>query len=212
MLQFESETSNAPDARPNAVDVYLNLPYDPDFAELLLVYIAGVVVHGLRPRAALEITGGERRLDRIIDLIRRCRYSVHDLTPPSGGLRLNMAFELALAVGHQRYRQDAHTWYVFETRRGRIERTLSDLNGSDIFIHHGRPAHLFSELNNAFVRLNRQPGVTEMRLLLADLKDALPAILKRSGSKTPFTARVFADLRVLAAKLSGIAAEETPGV
>lgn len=51
-----------------------------------------------------------------------------------------------------------------------------------------------------------------MRLLLADLKDALPAILKRSGSKTPFTARVFADLRVLAAKLSGIAAEEATGL
>jgi hypothetical protein len=149
MAQAESEISNAPDDWPNAVDVYLNLPYDADFAELLLVYIAGVVVHGLRPRAALEITGGERRLDRIIDLIRRCRYSVHDLTPPSGGLRLNMAFELALAVGHQRYHPAAHTWYVFETRRGRIERTLSDLNGSDIFIHYGRPAHLFSELNNA---------------------------------------------------------------
>ena len=211
MARAESEVSKASYGLPKAVDVYLNLPYDPDFGELFRVYIAGLAVHGLRPRTALEITGGERRLDRIIDLVRRCRYSVHDLTPPSGAPRLNMAFELALAIGHQRTHPDEHTWCVFETRRGRIERTLSDLNGSDIFIHQGKPARLFSELNNAFVFSLRQPSMTEMRRLLARLKEGLPAILKRSGSRTPFTARVFADLRVLAAKLSGIAAEETPG-
>jgi hypothetical protein len=210
MALGESEESSALDGSPGAVDVYLNLPCEPDFSELLLAYIAGLAVRGLRPRTALEITGGERRLDRIVDLVRQCNYSVHDLTPPFGGPRLNMAFELALAVGYQRTHPDSHTWFVFETRRGRIERTLSDLNGSDIFIHQGKPARLFSELNNAFVRSKRQPSMSEMRRMLADMKDALPAILQRSGSKTPFTARVFADLRVLAAKLSGIAAEE-PG-
>jgi hypothetical protein len=46
---------------------------------LFLAYIAGLATLGLSPRTTLEIPGGERRLDRILDLIRRCPFSVHDL-------------------------------------------------------------------------------------------------------------------------------------
>jgi hypothetical protein len=34
----------------------------------------------MTPRATLEIPGGARRLDRIIELIGNCRYSFHDLS------------------------------------------------------------------------------------------------------------------------------------
>jgi hypothetical protein len=170
---------------------------------LLLAYMAGLTTHGLRPRAALEITGGERRLNRIIELVRRCRYSVHELTPPVGGLRLNMGFELGLAVSHYELNPSAHTFFVFETRRGRLARTLSDLNGTDIHIHGGKRARLFGELANAFVRSKRQPSVAEMERVFAGLKELQPAILQSAGARTPFTARVFDDLRLVAAKLSG---------
>ena len=66
--------------------------------------MAGLSALGLFPRATLEIPGGERRLDRIFDLIQTCASSLHDLsrveldqkrpiTP-----RFNMPFELGLAV------------------------------------------------------------------------------------------------------------------
>jgi hypothetical protein len=53
----------------------------------------------------VEIPGGARRLDRILRLIRSCRYSFHDLSrveldrnpPPTP--RFNMPFELGLAIG-----------------------------------------------------------------------------------------------------------------
>lgn len=83
---------------------FLNIPYDRDFEDLYLAYIAGVAAFGLSPRAALEFPGGARRLDRILDVIRECEYSFHDLsrvevdaTPPATP-RFNMPFELGLTV------------------------------------------------------------------------------------------------------------------
>lgn len=93
---------------PNRAFLFLNIPYDREFESLFLAYIAAVCGFGLVPRATLEIPGGERRLDRIFDLIRECRYSFHDLSrveldtkaPPTP--RFNMPFELGLVVAWKR--------------------------------------------------------------------------------------------------------------
>jgi hypothetical protein len=80
--------------------VFLNVPYDAAFENLFLAYIAAISAFGFAPRATLELPFGERRLDRIIKLIQRSEYSIHDLsrvqhdnqaprTP-----RFNMPFEL----------------------------------------------------------------------------------------------------------------------
>jgi hypothetical protein len=61
-------------------DVFLNIPYDARFENLLLAYIAGISAFGFAPRATLEIPFGQRRLDRILSLIRQSRYSIHDLS------------------------------------------------------------------------------------------------------------------------------------
>ena len=62
------------------VSAFLNIPYDDAFQSLYLAYVAGITSFGLVPRATLEIPGGARRLDRIFDLIKSCRYSFHDLS------------------------------------------------------------------------------------------------------------------------------------
>jgi hypothetical protein len=88
--------------------VFLNLPYDPKFANLFLAYICAIHAFGMDPRVTLEIPGGARRLDRIFELIQSCDFSVHDLsrvqldrakprTP-----RFNMPFELGLAVAWEK--------------------------------------------------------------------------------------------------------------
>jgi hypothetical protein len=51
------------------VAVFLNIPYDSRFENLLLAYIAGIGAFGFAPRATLEIPFSQRRLDRIISLI-----------------------------------------------------------------------------------------------------------------------------------------------
>ena len=188
--------------------MFLNVPYDRDFGDLFLAYIAGLTVLGLFPRATLDISGGERRLDHIFELIQRCRYSVHDLSRvevdarPPATPRFNMPFELGLAVAWQKVEPQRHTWFVFEAKQRRIEKSLSDLGGTDVYVHHGRPAGLFSELSNAFVRPQRQPSVDEMKLVYVGLREGMPRLMRNTGGKSIFKARVFSELRVLARALS----------
>ena len=59
---------------------FLNVPYDATYEDLFLAWIAGLSGFGLIPHATLEIPGSERRLARIVNLLRRCRYSFHDLS------------------------------------------------------------------------------------------------------------------------------------
>ena len=160
------------------------------------------------PRATLEIAGGERRLDRTFELIQRCRYSLHDLSRVEvdsnlvATPRFNMPFELGLAVAWQRAQPKKHTWFVFEAKPHRIEKSLSDLSGTDVYIHHGRPSGVFSELTNAFVRTQRQPSVGHMKLVFNGLREGLPKLMRNAGTKSTFRARVFDDVRVLARALS----------
>jgi hypothetical protein len=183
--------------------VFLNIPYDATFERLFLAYIAGVSAFGFTPRATLEIPFGERRLDRILSLIRQSRYSIHDLsrvqldrkaprTP-----RFNMPFELGLTVALERSVHPNHSWIVCETVAHRIKKSLSDLDGTDAYIHGGTVGGVFRELGNAFVGSSRQPTVAAMSTIYRRLRLQLPYVLKRAGAKNAFNARVFKELSVL---------------
>ncbi len=191
-----------------AANVFLNIPYDDSVVDLFLAYIAGLTTLGLFPRAAMEIPGGERRLDRIIELIEECPYSIHELSPVADRHtrprppRLNMAFELGLTVALDRAKPGKHTWFLFADRRLPFDQSLSDLEGTDPHFHGGRTSGIFRELGNAFVRSERHSSVQDMRRVFGGLVQGLPKLKRRAGSRTAFTARVFSDLRVLAGALT----------
>jgi hypothetical protein len=189
--------------------VFLNIPYDARFENLLLAYIAGICAFGFTPRATLEIPFGQRRLDRILSLIRQSRYSIHDLSrvqldrnaPPTP--RFNMPFELGLTVALERSELPEHSWIVCETVPHRIKKSLSDLDGTDAYIHGGTVAGVFRELGNAFVGSSRQPSVTEMSQIYRLLRVHFRSVLKKAGAKDPFNARVFKELCVRASNAAG---------
>jgi hypothetical protein len=181
--------------------VFLNIPYDPQFSDLCLAYIAGTACFGLAARATLEIPGGARRLDRIVELIGGCKFSIHDLSRVQLDLnqprtpRFNMPFELGLTVAWQRLRNREHTWFVFETRQFRVSKSLSDLSGTDIYIHGGTIHGVFRQLCNAFVNEKRQPSVAEMMSVYRYIKSELATILKASRATSVFDgARPFRDI------------------
>jgi hypothetical protein len=186
-------------------EVFLNIPYDKKFERLFLAYIAGISAFGMVPRATLEIPDSSRRLDKILKLIGNCRYSVHDLSrveldrrKPSTP-RFNMPFELGLAVASQKHRGKAEAdWYVFESTNYRLEKSLSDLNGTDPKIHDGRVEGVLGELCHVFRRKGRQPSVQQMRKIYREIRKAQPVILKKAGAATPYKARVFQDICVAA--------------
>ena len=188
--------------------VFLNVPYDSPFVPPFLAYICGVCAFGLIPRATLERQGGMRRLDRIISLIEGCRYSIHDTsrveldsTPPPTP-RFNMPFELGLSVLHAGRNPAEHTWFLFESVNWRIQKSLSDLNGTDPYIHGGSVEGVFRELAKAFVRADRQPSVKKMQFLYDRLTPVMPRILTDAAATDPINARAFKDIVVFTTALA----------
>lgn len=190
--------------------VFLNIPYDPPFENLYLAYIAGISAFGLAPHAAIEIPGGRRRLDRILELIAACSYSIHDLsrvevdraTPATP--RFNMPFELGLAVAYEKFSGASHSWFVCERQAYRLQKSLSDLNGTDAYIHAGRIGDLFGQLCSAFVRSKRQPTTAQMNTIYRTLRKKLPDLIHESGARSAFEARVFKELCVIASRTADL--------
>jgi len=192
-------------ARDSRDSAFLNIPYDERYANLYLAFIAGLCAFGLQPRATLEIASGERRLDRIFDLMTSCHYSFHDLsrvqldraaprTP-----RFNMPFELGLLLGWVKAKSSTnHTWFVFESVNRRLQKSLSDLNGTDPLIHSGTVRGVFRELSNAMVRSKYRPELHHMDKIYRSIKTASPLIQMSAGANSLFGARVFQRLVVLA--------------
>ena len=134
--------------------------------------MAGLCAFGLRPRATVEIPGSTRRLDHILELISACRYSFHDLSRVQlsrGAPRFNMPFEIGLAVATARWRP-AHQWFLFEARPFRVQQTLSDLAGTDAYIHGDAPQRLLVALTDA---TSSSAARAEHRILLGALTPGL---------------------------------------
>ena len=106
-----------------------------------------------------------------------------------------MPFELGLTLG---MRNRKHSWIVCETVKHRVKKSLSDIDGTDVYIHGGTIRGVFRELANAFVRARPKPTVLQMMQIYRILRSELKPTLKSSGSKTPFNARVFSDLCLIA--------------
>ena len=165
---------------------------------MFVALIAGLCAFGLRPRATLEIPGPKRRLDRILELISACRYSFHDLSRVQlsrGAPRFNMPFEVGLAVATARWRP-AHQWFLLEARPFRVQQTLSDLGGTDAYIHGDGPRQLLIALTDALVRVAKQPTLAELYRTFQLLSAEAIGIRRNYG--TLFGARAFKDLVVVA--------------
>jgi hypothetical protein len=179
---------------------FINVPYDAQYEPLFLALIAGLAGFGLTAQAVLQIPGSQRRLDRILGLIGRCRYSFHDLsrveldaihprTP-----RFNMPFELGLAVAWARNGNPRHKWYVLESHKYRLAKSLSDLDGTQVYVHGGTPTGVLRQLTNALARSTHQPTVQQLKAVYRDVRKAAEQIKKVQATSDLFDTRPFLDL------------------
>ena len=200
---------------PNAV--FLNVPYDEEFRSLYIAYIVGLYQLGLVPHLASEIPGGTRRLERIFELIKSCRYSIHDLSrielsiAPSAVPRFNMPLELGMTITWANLNPEIHTWFVLESEPYRLQRLASDLNGTDPYIHNGTTEGILRELCNAF-RRDRSPSVPEMFKAYRLVESALNSILQKNGTGNPYDRSVFMDLCWLSSSLAAFFPPAKPAV
>jgi hypothetical protein len=180
----------------NRDSVFLNIPYDKKFEPLYLAYLVGVTELGLSPKATSGIPGGQARIERIFELVQSCRYSIHDLSrveldrKSPATPRFNMPFELGLSVAWAKLNPGRHSWAVFESKKFRMQKSLSDLSGTDCYIHDGTIKGVMRQLSNYFSR-DGQPTVPQMMSTYRKLRSLLPRLMHNAGTNTPFEAKIF---------------------
>src|SRR5258708_31957290 len=130
-------------------NVFINCPFDRDYAVLFDAIVFAVFDCGFRPVCARErMNGAQVRLDKITNFIRDCRYSIHDLsrTEVYGRYslpRFNMPLELGIALGCSKFgagRQRRKTALILDRRQYRYHKFISDIAGQDICEHNNRPS------------------------------------------------------------------------
>lgn len=121
-------------------NVFINCPYDKEFKRFMDVIIFTVIILGFTPRLALEASdSGENRIDKIIDLIKDSKYSIHDLSrmvaSKSGEFfRLNMPLELGIDFGCKKIvrQYNDKKLLILDREQYRFQKAISDLSGVDI--------------------------------------------------------------------------------
>jgi hypothetical protein len=131
---------------PAAVSVFINCPFDKEFAPLFDAIIFSVVSCGFVPRSTLESgTTAEPRIRRIGDALLTSNYSIHDLSRCKGEgdenlARFNMPLELGMAMACRLLAKETegrHDWLVLVPTGHQYVRFVSDLAGFDPEPHDG---------------------------------------------------------------------------
>ncbi len=137
--------------------VFINCPFDEDFAPILQAILFVVVLFGLEPRLATERSdSGETRLTKIRELIEQSRYSIHDLSRCQARrkgemFRLNMPFELGMDWGCRQYYgngRETKRFLILEEKPYRFQAALSDISGCDIETHGGNFERAIAKVRN----------------------------------------------------------------
>ena len=156
--------SESPDA-DSAVEgyesnVFVNCPFDDKYLPLLRPLLFTIVYLGYRPRIATERSdSGENRLNKICELIRESRYSIHDLSRLKAGrasefYRMNMPFELGIDFGSRQHGPDfmrEKKCLILEKSAHDFKIALSDLGGIDIKNHGDKPEAVVRAVRDWFL-------------------------------------------------------------
>ena len=125
-----------------ASQVFLNYPFDDEFGRLSEALAFAVIAGGLVPVSARDLSSPDKpRLPMLVEAIRSCRYSVHDLSRCGGEgeenlARMNMPLEMGMAMYHALSTQHEHHRCTFLVGTPHMyQRFASDLAGLDPRCH-----------------------------------------------------------------------------
>jgi hypothetical protein len=109
-----------------------------------------------------------------------------------------MPFELGLAVAKGAGSRSNHQWFLFESISHRLNKSLSDLDGTDPYIHGNKPQGVLRALMNALVRHRNPPTLPELNRVYRELRGAAAKLKKELRGAPLFEARAFKELVFLA--------------
>lgn len=160
--------------------VFLNCPFDEPYKPILDAIVFCIHDSGFVAEIALNDIGtGKTRLAKIVEMIGRCRYSIHDLSRVDEP-RLNMAFECGICYGALTFGSGRHKnkdMFVLDAEDHRYKKTMSDIAGQDADIHHGDPLKAIDCVRSFLARksgVKPFPGATYIAQRYRRFSDALP--------------------------------------
>lgn len=164
---------------PFAQKVFINCPFDEEYAPLLKALIFLILYLDLKPKIALEnFDSADVRLDKISKLILSSKYGIHDLSRLKAKkkdeyFRLNMPFELGLDVACKRYKGGQcknKKILVLAGDRYSYQAALSDISGCDIKSHDNDAARLIEIVRHWFT-MQTQKTLTGPTKILSQFED-----------------------------------------
>jgi hypothetical protein len=141
-------------------NVFINCPFDQEYLSLLRPLLFTILYVGFNPKIGLESSdSGETRINKICELIRASRYSIHDLSRLQSSrrnefYRMNMPFELGIEYGCRHFASDhlrRKRCLILEKSRHDYIKALSDLSGVDIKSHQNKPEKLIAAVRSWFI-------------------------------------------------------------
>jgi len=154
---------------PNAI--FINCPFDSKYKPMLRAMLFVAKFYGLEIKIASTDTDSKsNRLERIIELMKEAKYSIHDLSKLRSEkkkeyYRMNMPFELGLDYG---LGGNEKVFLIFEDEAYKLKIALSDINGWDVRPHYNKPEQLILEFRKWIVA-NKELSAEKKALSSTDI-------------------------------------------
>jgi hypothetical protein len=176
--------------------VFINCPFDSEYAVLFDAIVFTTLCCGFMPRSALESgTVSEPRFARIVRALVGSKYSIHDLSRCTGEgtenvARFNMPLELGMAMARRFIDPGSeHDWLVLVPSGHAYARFVSDLAAYDPVAHDGSVRSIvFSVMSWLATRPDAVPTVTpqEVLALLPEFQNRKQALDSTWGGLPPW--------------------------
>ncbi len=108
-----------------------------------------------------------------------------------------MPFELGLAVAKAEAVRSHHRWFLFESEPHRLNKSLSDLDGTDPYIHANKPIGVLRALMNALVQRRAPVTLPELESVYREVRIAASKLKKELRGAPLFEASAFKNLVIL---------------
>jgi len=168
-------------------NVFINCPFDNEYFPLLRTILFTLIYLEFDPKISETSDSGANRLNKIKELIKNSKYSIHDLSRiqsnEKGYPRFNMPLECGIdlgcrmiGTGHLKTKK----CLILETEKFRYQEFISDIAGNDIRAHDDDPQKIVKEVRD-WLKISTKKSLhwaSEIWLIYKEFDSDYQAILR----------------------------------
>ncbi len=186
-------------------NVFINCPFDDNYKlPLLFPLIFTIKYLGFNPRLALECSdSGRSRIDILTDIIKECKYGIHDLsrlksTKKGEYFRLNMPFELGIDYAAKMFYKDYLDKKILVIERDKYEyiKAISDIKGCDIKTHGNESIGIIQATRDWFAEVSNLRKVVSPEIIWEQYTEEFNLFLLEERSKLGFNEQNYLNITI----------------